>query len=370
MLMKKNLIVILLAFAVFRISALPLPEFIRNPVWQTGFYFKNVSVGDSRAMLFALPNVYSFALNDQIGVDAATTLSMANSNFDHSTILRPTNTKFRLSYNYRDFILGTLGVRVPVFTNQFSGEQLITAGGIGSRQLGFQNANLFNALDVCLGLASSMAIKDVGEGDLSTGLGLSYLIKGAYTPTESRDLEFSPGNEFNVSLAGEYVFIGYDRQIRTLADIGFTLYGQDQYGPREEVSVGGKFNWSLFASTELSEVLPVSVRLANYRKGANENPSRYGETSKKASDLVFTMTSGIPLALPYHPFGKLTLAGYSGGGAPDVKNDAFVVTVGGGASYRLMEHIFTSAEIGVDMGKLGELGVLGIELSGTVHYQF
>jgi hypothetical protein len=367
---KKQAFLAITFLAALQAAALTLPEFIREPVWQSGFYLKNTWIGNSRTMLLALPNVYSFALSERLGVDAATTAALANSNFANSSILRLANSKLRLSYNYRDFLMGTFGVRLPLWRNQFSGEQLITAGDIGARQLNFQNSSLFNSLDFFGGLSSSLAFKDVGDGDLSLGLGLSYYYKGAYTPVEGTDIEFNPGNEFNMSLASEYAFRAFERKITAMADIGFTFFGADQYGSTQEISVGSKFNWALFMATEITEVFPVSVRLANYRKGANENPGRYGETSKKASDLVFTAMSGIPFFTDYRPYAKLSLAGYSGGGSPAADNDAFIVTLGGGASYRLSEHIFADGELGFDMGALGKSGVFGFDLSSQVHYKF
>jgi hypothetical protein len=363
----KNILLFTSFFAA--LASAQIAQFIREPDLQTGLYVKNVWVGDSHVGLITLPTLYSFCMTNNLSVDAATSPAFATSSSDNSSVLQLSNTKFRVSYLYQNLVLGTLGLKIPTSFNQYSNPELFTVGDVATRQLSFQYSNLFNSFDICAGLSSSLAFKDVGEGDLSVGLGLSYLYKGPFTPSEEMNQEFSPGNEFNASTAAEYVFIAYDRKITAMADLGFTLYGDDQFGDAEKIEVGGKFNWALFAATELTDVWPVSVRLANYRKGANANVGRLGETAKSASDLLFTASSGIPLWTDYKPYGRLTLASYAGGGAGGF-GDAFILTINGGAIKRLMEHVFLSGEMGFDMGSLEKSGVFGFELQGTVNYKF
>ena len=346
---------------------------LRDPMLDGGLYFKYASVGEGSTCLLALPMVYSFALNDRLSMDAVTTPSMAFSGEDESSIFRVAGTKVRASYVYREFIIGTLGAKIPTGPNQFTGNQLETAGNIGSRQLGFKNSNLFNTLDVCAGLSTCLAFRDIGSGDLSAGLGLSYLFKSPYSPMDGVEGMFDPGDEFNASLAGEYVFMALDRRFTALLDLGFTIYGDDEVEDGPVIETGAKFNWALFGATEIMPKVPVTARLANYRKGAN-NVDKQGETTKEASDLIFTATAGIPMEVleRVQPYGSLTLAGYEGGGAAGA-GDAFIFTAGAGGSCRLRTHMFVRSEIGFDMGSLkaGEdQGVFGIEFSGNLAYKF
>lgn len=346
---------------------------LRDPMVNTGLYFKHAFVGDESATLLSLPTIYSGAISDVLSVDAMTTPAMAMSSTDESSIFRLAGTRVRASYVYKELLVGSLGLKLPTGTNQFTSGQLATAGNIGSRQLAFKNSNMFNSLDVCAGASSSLGFKDIGPGDLAVGLGLSYMFKAPYTPMDGMEESFDPADEFNASIASEYVFIALDRKITTMFDLGFTIYGSDQVGEGNEISAGGKFNWALFAAADVIDNLPASVRLANYKKGAN-SVDKQGETTKEASDIVFTLKSALPIAKleQYQPFGSLTFASYSGGGVATA-GDAFITTLGGGGSYRLSEHMFTNAELGLDFGSLkgGEdMGVFGIELAGNLAYKF
>lgn len=347
-----------------------LNSFIRQPDLESGVYFKTAWIGDNQATLFALPTVYSFAMSERIGVDAATTPALAYSNFDNSSIVRLSNTKFRLSCNLKNLLLLTAGARVPTGFNQYSGEQLLTSGSLAARSLAFRYSNLMSALDLSAGASSGLVFRDVGDGDLSMGLGLSYLFRGAFQPQESDDRAFDPGDEVSASVALEYAFLAFDRRNRIFADLGTTFYGDDTYGDRESISPGSKFNWALQASTFLAPRWPLSFRLANFRKGANENPERFGETTKKASDLLVILTSGLPFRSAGNPFVRLTFGSYAGGGSMASDNEATVFTLSGGADTRLSEHLFGSAEAGVDMGTLNDEGVLGVECQVKVNWRY
>ncbi|MFH0922172.1 MAG: hypothetical protein V1913_17650 [Fibrobacterota bacterium] len=343
-------------------------SFVRDRSLETGVYAKTVRVGHSRATLFALPTVYSCALPNGLAFDAATVPVLGLSDLETSGIARLSNTKARLSWLYHDFLIATFGLRLPTGFNQFTSSQLITAGNIASRQLLFQNANLFSSLDLSASLASSLAFRDIGDGDLSLGLGLAYLYKGAVTPVEDSKLSFDPADEFSISLATEYDFRAYERKCQTLLDLGFTLYGSDQQQDAKALAIGNKFNWAFSGGVELAENLPLTVRVANFIKGANTH-KLYGETSKKSSDLIASVTSGLPFARPQRPYAKLTLASYSGGGLQGY-GDAFVTSLALGAAFRLSERLSLQNEISVDLGSLEGSGLLGLSGNAAFRYQF
>jgi hypothetical protein len=197
---------------------------------------------------------------------------------------------------------------------------------------------------------------------------VAYLYKGPITPVENTTQEFDPADEGNFSVAGEYDFRAINHKCMALADLGFTIYGSDQPEGGKPIAIGNKFNWALSGRMELAEAMPVSLRLANYIKGANTH-SYYGETNKKSSDILFSLSSGLPFAKGYRPYAGLTLASYSGGGTQGY-GDAVMVTVNGGASYRLSENLSLSGEIGIDGGSLENNGVFGLSFNGSIKYQF
>jgi hypothetical protein len=318
----------------------------------------------------ALPLSVSGKLRDDISLTAVTIPSFATSDMENSSIFRVASTRLRATYLYKDMFIGTLGLRLPTGTNQFTGEQLSTAGNLATRQLGMQYSYLFNSLDINLGASTSLGFKDIGPGDLSVGFGLSYLYKGSYTPSDESDASFSPGNEFNIIAATEYVFVAWDRKIDAMLDLGLTVYGADVVSDSIEIDAGSKFNWALSASTEYLPDLTGSVRIANYKKGAIKH-AKLGETSKESSDLILALKSTLPLKMlaEYQPYGTATFGFYDGGGAKGY-GSAFVFTLGGGGSKRLSERLFVDGEFGLDMGSLEEMGLFATELSGGLNYKF
>jgi hypothetical protein len=358
----------LLALAGSRLHA-EEAQFIRDQKLNSTIYCKMVKVGDTKAMLLAIPEVYSTALGNNLAVDAVCTPAWAVSSMDQGYIIRLSSTKARLSYNYRSLAIGTFGIKVPMGINQFSPNQERTAGILAARQLGVRYADLFNSFDISAGVSSSAAFKDVGPGDVSAGLGVAMLIKLPYQPQEGNDQSFNPGDEFNLSVAGEYAFRALDRNMSAFLDLGFTIYGSDQMGDNKVTDVGNKFNWAMSGKTELKELgdVPVQVRLANYIKGANA-VERVGETTKKSSDLIISLQSGLPLLTQYQPYAQLAFGSYSGGSLAE--NSSFVVSPAVGGSFRLREKLFAQGEAGLDVGSYGENTVLGLMIQGTVKYQF
>ncbi|MFP4521590.1 MAG: hypothetical protein ACLFQK_05540 [Fibrobacterota bacterium] len=342
--------------------------FVRGRNLDGGLYFKTVGVGDNRITMLALPSAYSWAFSPELSLDAVAAPAFALSSLEESSVFRLAGTKVRAAYNYKDMALGTFGIKIPTGLNQFSSSQIVTVGNASTRQLNIRYADLFNALDISAGVASSIPFENIGPGDLSLGLGLSTLFKGAYQPLEEADLKYNPANEFNIALAGEYVFIAADRQITALLDLGFTIYGKSEGTGGEEINPGNKFNWALSGNTKLLPEIPVNVRLANYRIGAPE-VEKVGETGKAASDLVFSVKAGLPVLPDYSSYGTLTLAGYEGGGALSY-GDAFIFGIGGGGSMRLNENMFARAGLGLDFGSLEDDGIFGLRIDGGVSYRF
>jgi hypothetical protein len=357
----------------FALIAAPVDQFIREPVFDEGIYARSVKVGTTTTLLAALPTFYSFSLGKNLAADMGVIPAAAVSDIDHSTILRVANTKLRLSYNFCNAVLATFGCRIPTGFNQFSGEQLVTAGNLATRQCDFQYANLFNSFDLFGGVATSAAFTGVGKGDLSIGLGAAYLYKGAFQPSASINDQFDPGDELNLSIAANYTVPVRDRTASFLADIGYTYFGPDRFGATEETVAGSKFNWALSAQLGRGGTVPFSVRLANYRKGATIDRSRLGETGRNANDLLFTAVAPLRFAAALQPYVKLGAGSYSGGGvypadSADVK--ARIGSIGLGGSARCTEHLFASLETGVDAGTMGTKSVLGVEFQAGITFRF
>jgi hypothetical protein len=342
------------------------PQFIRDQKLNSTMYCKMVRIGDTKVMLLAVPEVYSTVLSKALSLDAVCTPAWAVSSMDAGAILRLTSTKARLSYNYKDLAIGTFGVKVPAGINQFSPNQERTAGILAARQLGVRHADLFNTCDISAGMSSSAAFKDVGAGDVSVGLGVAMLFKLPYQPQDGNDQSFDPGDEFNLSVAGEYAFRAMERSMSAFLDLGFTIYGSDEMGDSKITDVGNKFNWAVSGRTKLGGV-PAQVRLANYIKGANA-VEKVGETTKKSSDLIIALQSGLPVLTQYGPYAQLTFGRYAGGSLAE--NNALIITPAAGGSFRLNEKMFAQGEAGLDFGSYGENSVLGLMIQGSLKYQF
>jgi hypothetical protein len=340
-------------------------QFIRQQEAQSGIYAKSSWTKQGSTMLFALPTFFSGALSEHMGLDGSVVPALGFRGADQSVLARIANTRLRASYNFRNLLLATLGVRVPTGFNRFSDGQLNTQGNLAARQLNFQNGYLFNTLDVCAGLASSLGFADLGIGDLSFGAGLSYLFKGAFQPAKQPGEVFDPGDEFNLSFAAEYAMLVGDRHATAKCDLGFTYFGEDHY--TDTVKAGAKFNWAIEGSMPITPMVPISLRIANFLKGVTRD--RYGETGKGTNDLIIASTCGIPFASDYAPYAKLMMGGYSGGFFDKAAN-ALIFTLGGGGSKRINQQLSARTELGLDMGAVGGGGIFGVELQGAMTYAF
>jgi hypothetical protein len=341
-------------------------QLIRDQKLNSSCYFKMIGAGDARLTILALPQIYSWAIRENMALDAVSIPALAVSNFDKSSIIRLTNTKLRLSYNYQNLAIGTFGLKIPMGINQFSTGQEITAGLAATRQLGVRFSDLYNTFDISMGASSSTAFKDLGPGDLSMGLGLAMLFKTAFTPQEGGSNSFSPGNEFNVSLASEYAMIVQQRKVGLFLDLGFTIYGSDKMGDKVITKVGNKFDWALQGNTDVMQ-LPVQLRLANFIKGAN-TIEKIGETTVKSNDLIISLQAPVPVASwkPYQPYGRIMMGNYSGGSA--MAGSATVFSLAGGGAYRLNEQMFLQGETVIDMGGYTGRGVFGVSVNGGINY--
>jgi hypothetical protein len=355
------------------IAAAPLTQFIREPVYEEGVYARYSTVGTATTSMAALPTFYSFSLAKGWAADVGIVPAVAKSAIDNSTLLRFANTKLRLSYNIGNAVLATVGCKIPTGVNQMSGEQLVTAGNLATRQCNFQYSNLFNSLDLIGGLATSLAFSNVGTGDLSLGFGCAYLYKGPFRPSASIAESFDPGDEVNLSVAAEYTAPVFSRPGSLLADIGYTYFGPDRLGTSEQITAGIKFNWAITARLGAGNSVPYSLHIANYRKGANTNGSRLGETARSANDLMAAAIIPVPFFTGLQPYAKVGVGSYSGGGVYPADSgavNAVIGTVGIGGSARCTEHLFAFLETGVDAGKMGSERVIGVEVQAGIRLKF
>jgi hypothetical protein len=353
--------------------AAPFTQFIRNPVYEEDVYARYSKVGSTTTSMAALPTFYSCALSKDCAADLGIVPAFATSNIDNSSIMRFANSKLRVSYNIANALLATVGCKIPTGFNRLSGEQLTTAGNLATRQCNFQYSNLFNSFDACAGLASSLAFPNVGPGDVSVGFGVSYLYKGPFWPAESINESFDPGDEANLSVAAEYAVPAFGRPGSVMADVGYTYFGADRFGSSEQVTPGIKFNWAITGSLGSGNSVPYSMRIANYRKGANTDKSRLGETGRNANDLLAMAIAPLPFWSSLQPYAKVGISSYSGGGVYPADSsgvDAVIGTVGIGGNARCTEHLFASLEAGFDAGKMGNAQVIGVEIQAGISLKF
>ena len=358
--MRKVLILLMLMTVAIVHAGIPQGTYLASSM-----YLKTLRSNAIQTTLLALPEVYHVPMTRDINLDIVTIPVLAFGSAGNAMVARLANTKARAVYNYQDKALITFGLKIPLGINRFNANQEKTAGFLATRQFGFRNANLYNTFDISASASSSIAFQDMGPGDLSMGLGVAGLFKMPFQPTEV-DQSFNPGDEVSISFASEYVMMVSNRKIRTLLDLGLTLYGSDKLGDNVTTEVGSRFNWALSGDTKI-KTLPLDVRFANYIKGANK-ADKSGLTTKDSNDLMIALRGGLPLLQNYAPYGLLRLAYYEGGNL--FENNAFVTTVGGGASKRLNERMFAHGELGLDFGKYGDAGIFGISLEGGVKYVF
>ncbi|MBL8025205.1 MAG: hypothetical protein JNL74_02270, partial [Fibrobacteres bacterium] len=86
-------------------------------------------------------------------------------------------------------------------------------------------------------------------------------------------------------------------------------------------------------------------------------------------DLIVALQCGLPFALVKKPYASFAFSSFSGGGA-DGYGDATIFSVGGGASHRWSEHLFSNGEAGVDIGSLEENSVFGLYARMGLNFKF
>ncbi|MBD3393429.1 MAG: hypothetical protein GF410_15545 [Chitinivibrionales bacterium] len=342
-------------------------QFIRGHDIAAGLYARSVWVGETHTALAALPLYYSGALTEQLAADAAVAPAFGYAGSRESIIARASDLRLRLSYNLKNAVLFTLGGRIPAGPNRFSQQQTITQGNLSARQLDFDHSYLYASPDVCAGAASSLSFSDIGPGDLSLGLALSYLFKGPFHPVDDIDAKFDPGDEINVALAAEYAALLPDRRATFTIDAGYTYFGKDRFEGVDTTHAGGKFNWALSAATTLTDAVPVLLSAANFVKGAQRD--RYGTTGKNTSDLYVSLRAGLPVFKALAPYGQAGLQVYTGGGPAEAMK-AVVGCLELGIARRLGERLFGTAAAAFDAGTMGNEARIGTALTGGLEYRF
>jgi hypothetical protein len=318
----------------------------------------------------ALPLTGSMPLSDALFLDVASTPAMSTSSGNGGNLFGMTNTKVRGAYLLKDWAIFTLGFKLPTWVNKFDTDDLITMGRLSKKGSGFVVTDYFQTLDMNVTGSGGYTFPDIGPGDLTAGLGIGYLFKGPYSPAE--DLDYSPGNQLNISLAVEYVFLLLERRNRAMLDIGYTNYGQDKLNDQEVFELGSKKNWALSLSSQVTPEIPVSLRLANYWANGASRVSFKGELKDAETtvnqDFYMTATAGIPMLPHLAPYGQVTL-GFQGED-DNQANNGFVTGLGVGGSKRMSEHIFLQAYSNLVLGGLEGVFIYGLQLGGKVMFRY
>lgn len=362
--MKKTILILVILTTC--ISGLNLKRFYGSPSLDCGAYLKAVSTNDTTAMLFAIPVMHSFNLSDNLHFEASTAPTAVLTNTESSLTARLSSTRLRFTLNSGNMLLSTIGLRIPTASNRFTEEQTKAMGMVSARQMNIDYADLYNSMDVNLGLASSLYFKDVGDGDLTLALALSFLYRGATEPLNVTEALFYPGQEFTTAATAEYIFIAFERRFDLTADALYTLFSDDSYVGGETYSRGPIFQWALSLSSSVTTQLPLSIRIANYLRSPSETP--FGNTGK-ASDLFISLSTVPPLSKSFKPELSLSFASYAGGGL-NKYGDASILSIDGKAEKKLTDRASALYSIGLEGGAFESKGIFGITGSAMLRFNF
>jgi hypothetical protein len=237
---------------------------------------------------------------------------------------------------------------------------------VSARQMNFKYADLYNSLDINGGLSSSLYFRDVGDGDLTLALALSYLYRGAMQPLEITEASFYPGQEFTTAFVADYVFIAFERRFDLVADAIYTLYTEDSYAGGETYDRGAAFQWAFSLTSSVTPKLPLSLRIANYLRSPSDSP--VGSTGKSA-DLFISASATPPFSNTFSPELTLTFGSYAGGGL-NRYGDATIIALNAKTEKPITEKATLSYSLGLEGGSFESNAYMGVDGALSLKFNF
>ncbi|MFC1584923.1 hypothetical protein ACFL5V_05200 [Fibrobacterota bacterium] len=254
-------------------------SFFRGSQLYSGGHLESWAVNDVRVTQIALPVMYSMDLKGLLpglALDAVTTpvtgflSGDATGVPDNTAAFGLSGTKSRISYNFKDRLVTTLGVQTPTGPSELALGQSALEGAFSTRQMHFRIAGLGSGWNIHYTLSSAVEIAD----DLIIGGSIGILTTGLYHPTEPDSMynintglfelttdDWNSGNEFSAAAGVDYIVYAGGRKMKMLGDLVYTYFTTDVWNGSDVFQAGPKWALNATAGTKISQGMYSTINL-------------------------------------------------------------------------------------------------------------
>ena len=360
---------VLFCFADRTVAQIEQTRFFRNTVLVAGFEMQmwNFDKMDDSFNQFAIPMAFYLPIGEKFSLDFISATAM--NSFGELELNGFADTRVRGSLILGENVLCTAGLSLPTGKSQLTSEELNISSITANHALRTRVPNLGQGLDVNIGL---VAAHDMDGWTIGGGIG--YLKKGKYQPFDGSDLEYVPGDEFNITLGADF---GDENKLTT--DIIYTMYGSDKVGDEEVFKSGNRIliqaRYLIKKRIATGKIMNLTFFLRERTKSKNEFAVAQGLQEEKENSNGNELEFGGIMLYPLSPTLRLKTLfdykafsdnGYDTGGAS-------VFGIGGGFNVSLSSSVTTELGMKYSTGNVRvgtmEIGISGITIFGGFNVQ-
>ena len=207
-----------------------------------GFSFEWWKANEDKISSFALPLTFIYPVNPKMRLYAMTSPAFTSLNTGATANLNGlSDIKWGGHYLILDDqYLVTFGMNLPMGKSKLKVEEYSVASVMSMPAFNFRVPSMGQGLDIQAGISSAREMSD-----FIIGYGISYLLKGGFTPFDGLDADYSPGNELTLTLGGDFGNI--------MADVLYTIYSADKYDGDKIYQSGNRLLLQAYWMTKVND---------------------------------------------------------------------------------------------------------------------
>lgn len=335
-----------------------------------GVSFEMWKAGDDQITQFAVPLMFIYPYNDKLRFYATTSPAFCNMTTGVDYSLGGLS-DLKLGGHYLildDQYLVTFGMNLPTGKSGLEADEYPVASTLTMPAFNFRVPNLGQGLDVQAGLSTAREM-----GDFILGAGITYLMKGGFTPFVDYDESYNPGDEISLMVGADRVLNLFDKEVRMTGDILYSIYFNDTYGGEKVFRSGNRLILQMMSTFSLNS-LDMVVFIREAMKGKNKTGAEdVFDTERKNSNANQFEIHGYG----YYPYsrnvrlkGALEIKLYSNNDYG--RGGATLFGLGGGGKIRLSDRMVFDGDVRLYFGSIQSsaerTGTFGLKLFGGIEY--
>ena len=202
-----------------------LSSVVEYQSWKKDFGGESQSISQ-----FSIPTMFKLPVTRNIAFDVMG--SAISSSAEDDSLSGLCDVKARgVAMLADDTVMVSAGVNLPSGKSDLDSEEVMASALLSDRAIGFYN-KLGEGFDISVGGGFAKTYEPA-----TLGVGLGYLLKGKYTPSQDSDSEYQPGNQLNITG-------GFDLLLDSVllrSDVTYTIYQPDKLGGSEVFREGTRF---------------------------------------------------------------------------------------------------------------------------------